>query len=81
LATKVFGPQWQDRIGQGISPCGFRDVLVTRALRSRIAPDCLVEILGLDRISRLRRYPQETVTAERLHAELRRLTSRSRGWI
>jgi hypothetical protein len=77
----VFGPQWQDRIGQGIYPCGFRDLFITRALRSRIAPDGLVEILGLDRISRLRRYTQHTVTPERLHAELRRLTSRSRGWI
>jgi integrase len=81
LAAEVFGPQWQDRIGQGIHPCGFRDVFITRAIQSRMPADCLVELLGLDRISRLRRYTQHTVTSERLHAEVRRLTSRSRGWI
>jgi integrase len=63
-----------------VRACGFRELLIARAFRRCIAPDCVPGLLGVQLPRRLRPYVG-VPTPERFHAELHRITRRWRRWI
>ena len=54
---------------------------VVREIVARVAPDCLRQLTGVDRLSRLLPYARVVSSFDRVSKELDRMTRRRPGWI
>ncbi|MFQ5828975.1 MAG: tyrosine-type recombinase/integrase [Candidatus Methylomirabilia bacterium] len=79
-ARRVFCHPSQRRIRETISPSGFRELFIVRALKAGVSVDILMALIGLS-ARRLRPYLAQTAPQERLHTEFRRIIRRWRNWL
>jgi site-specific recombinase XerC len=80
-AAATFPHPSQLRLRRRIYTNGFRDLFLLRAVVARVAPDCLRELTGVDRLSRLAPFAKAVSSFDRLSRELDRMTARRPGWI
>jgi len=81
-AAIAFPHPSQSAMRRRIHAVGLRDLFVARVIRSRVAAECLRDLTGVDRLTRLQPYIAQSGSDDRLRGELDRITRRWRpGWI
>jgi hypothetical protein len=80
-ALAAFPHPYQAALRRRLYPLGLRHLFLQRAIRARAAPDCLRQLTGVERLSRLLPYTEDQASFDRVSGELDRMTRRWCDWI
>jgi site-specific recombinase XerC len=80
-AYAAFPDPSQGALRRRLYPLGLRHLFILRAVQARVAPDCLRQLTGIDRFSRVLLYATTLSSFDRVSRELGRMTARRPGWI